>query len=468
MDDFVALYSLDGTKHVASTRLKGTCVSVERYEKLNKIGEGTYGVVHRARDRETGRVVALKKIRFNQSEQNHNMNSNKNDNNKNNGDNKLPAEGLPVAHHREIQILKSIIHPNIVRVHCTAVSSGNLSQVYTVMEYCPHDLASLLDSDQVKGFTAAEIKSIMYQLIRGVEYLHRSFIIHRDLKLSNLLLTDDGVLKIADFGLARKFNSSGIIVDELDDERVSRLGHGQTAHKINMCGMHRPMTPKVVTLWYRSPELLLGAAEYSIAVDVWSVGCIFGELLGNTPLLPAKHEVEQLSLIRRILGPIDDSKWPNVKQLPLYEQMFKQVEQFENQSKSSGLRQSVSSAPNPSYEFLQKRLFPPEGHAQTGTVTLKALELLESMLRYNPEQRMEMKIAATHPYFSEHPKRLEKSVIRQFRDFRKFDQKDSDGGDQKNSKGISGSTSRASKTQKRDLTHSTDSSQTTHTSKKRK
>lgn len=78
----------------------------------------------------------------------------------------------------------------------------------------------------MKGFTAAEIKSIMYQLIRGVEYLHRSFIIHRDLKLSNLLLTDDGVLKIADFGLARKFNSSGIIVDELDDERVSRLSHG--------------------------------------------------------------------------------------------------------------------------------------------------------------------------------------------------------------------------------------------------
>ncbi|KAH9596528.1 Cyclin-dependent kinase 10, variant 2 [Schistosoma haematobium] len=147
------------------------------------------------------------------------------------------------------------------------------------MEYCEQDMASLLDN-MPNPFTESQVKCIMLQIFKGLRYLHENFIIHRDLKVSNLLMNDKGLVKIADFGLSRPTHS------------------------------HNPMTPCVVTLWYRAPEILLGDKNQTKAVDIWSAGCIMGELLLHKPLLPGKTEVHQLELIIDLLGTPNDQIWP--------------------------------------------------------------------------------------------------------------------------------------------------------------
>lgn len=208
--------------------------NVNDYEKLNRVGEGTYGVVYRARHKATGKIYALKKVRM-QDEK----------------------DGLPISSLREINLLLNISHKNIVSLKEVAVGR-RLDSIFLVMEYCEQDLASLLDNMHTK-FTEAQVKCILLQVLEGLDFLHSHFIIHRDLKVSNLLMTDDGCVKIGDFGLARKYSIP-------NDE----------------------MTPTVVTLWYRAPELLFGAKQQTTAIDIWSVACIFGELLLNKPLIPGR------------------------------------------------------------------------------------------------------------------------------------------------------------------------------------
>ena len=148
----------------------GRCRNVIEFEKLNRIGEGTYGVVYRARDTKSNTVVALKKVRMEEK------------------------EGLLISGLREIDLLLNIQHHNIVRLH-EVVVGNHLQSIFLVMEYCHHDLASLLDNMKTP-FMEAQVKCLMLQLMKGVEYLHTKFIVHRDLKVSNLLMTDKGVLKI--------------------------------------------------------------------------------------------------------------------------------------------------------------------------------------------------------------------------------------------------------------------------------
>lgn len=136
-------------------------------------------------------------------------------------------------------------------------------------------------------FLPSEVKTLLHQLTSGISYLHSNWILHRDLKTSNLLLSNRGILKIADFGMARYFGSPS-----------------------------PKMTQLVVTLWYRAPELLLGAERYGQAVDMWSVGCIFGELLSKDPLLQGKNEVDQLSRIFELCGIPTDDTWPGFRRLP--------------------------------------------------------------------------------------------------------------------------------------------------------
>ncbi|KAF2488487.1 Pkinase-domain-containing protein [Lophium mytilinum] len=227
----------------------GNCPSISTYKTLNSLGEGAYGVVTRSLDTRTSDVVAIKQLHISSSER-HN--------------------GIPITTLREISILRSLRHRNIVNVLDVAVGEDKLEDVYMVMEYCEQDMANLMDELKVK-FTLSQVKCLARQLLEGLEYIHRNDIIHRDVKLQNLLLTAKGVLKLADFGLSRPFSA-------------------------------RPLTPGVVTIWYRAPEILLGTKYYSTPIDLWSAGLIIGELLLNEPVLPAETPIAQLAAMVKLFG----------------------------------------------------------------------------------------------------------------------------------------------------------------------
>ncbi|KAL5543824.1 hypothetical protein UlMin_007608 [Ulmus minor] len=226
------------------------------FERLAKIGQGTYSNVYKARDLITGKIVALKKVRF---------------------DNLEPESVKFMA--REILVLRKLDHPNVLKLEGLATSRMSCS-LYLVFEYMEHDLAGLAARSGVK-FTEAQIKCFTKQLLSGLEHCHNNGVLHRDIKGSNLLIGDDGILKIADFGLATFFYP----------ERK------------------QPMTSRVVTLWYRPPELLLGATFYGVGIDLWSVGCILAELLAGKPVMPGRTEVEQLHKIFKLCGSPSEEYW---------------------------------------------------------------------------------------------------------------------------------------------------------------
>lgn len=232
----------------------------DTFEKLDKIGQGTYSNVYKARDTLTGKIVALKKVRF---------------------DNLEPESVKFMA--REILILRRLDHPNVVKLEGLATSRMSCS-LYLVFEYMEHDLAGLASSPNIK-FTEPQVKCYMHQLLSGLEHCHNRCVLHRDIKGSNLLIGNDGVLKIADFGLASFFDPN---------------------HK-------QPMTSRVVTLWYRPPELLLGATDYGVGVDLWSAGCILAELLAGKPIMPGRTEVEQLHKIFKLCGSPSEEYWKKSK-----------------------------------------------------------------------------------------------------------------------------------------------------------
>jgi len=222
-----------------------SCRSVSEFEMIKKINEGTYGVVYKAKDKKTGEIVALKKVKMD-----------------------MEREGFPISALREMNILLSLDHPSIVDVKEVVVDDNdNDDGTYMVMEHMQHDLKQILESKS-QPFSMGEIKSFMKQLLEGVKYLHDNWILHRDLKTSNILLNKDGKLKICDFGMSRQYGSP-----------------------------LKQYTSLVVTLWYRAPELLLGANKYSKAIDMWSLGCIMAELISKEPLFKGKTEVEQLDKV---------------------------------------------------------------------------------------------------------------------------------------------------------------------------
>ncbi|KAJ8537062.1 hypothetical protein K7X08_035463 [Anisodus acutangulus] len=230
------------------------------FEKLDKIGQGTYSNVYKARDLITGKIVALKKVRFDTLE---------------------PESVKFMA--REILVLKKLNHPNVIKLE-GLVTSRMSSSLYLVFEYMEHDLAGLAAVQKVK-FTESQVKCYMKQLLSGLEHCHNNGVLHRDVKGSNLLIDNDGILKIADFGLAAFYDPE---------------------HK-------QPMTSRVVTLWYRPPELLLGATHYGVGVDLWSAGCILSELLAGKPIMPGRTEVEQLHKIFKLCGSPSEEYWKKFK-----------------------------------------------------------------------------------------------------------------------------------------------------------
>lgn len=314
----------------------GRCRSVDAFEKLNRLGEGTYGTVYRARDTETDTVVALKKVRIHSEK-----------------------DGFPRSSLREIRLLRRLKHPNIVELR-EVVCGAKPGSVFLVFEYCEHDVGALLDLME-RPFGEAEVKCLVLQLLRAVEHLHRCFVIHRDIKLSNLLLNNKGVLKLADFGLAREFAEPA-----------------------------QPYTTNVVTLWYRAPELLLGTKLYTTAVDIWSIGCNFGELLNKRPLLPGKAEEHQLQLICGLLGTPSPKIWPGLSELPLFKRYV---------------------LPSCDYNNLRVKF---------SDVSDSCLELLNRMLTFNPSKRASATACLQHRYFSDAPAPQEPQWMPTWREHRNF------------------------------------------------
>ncbi|KAB1207800.1 Cyclin-dependent kinase G-2 [Morella rubra] len=302
------------------------CRSVDEFERLNRIDEGTYGVVYRARDKKTGDIVALKKVKMEKEK-----------------------EGFPLTSLREINILLSLHHQSIVDVKEVVVGSS-LDSIFMVMEYMEHDLKGLMETMK-QPYSQSEVKCLMLQLLEGVKYLHDNWVLHRDLKASNLLLNNRGELKICDFGLARQYGSP-----------------------------LKPYTHLVVTLWYRAPELLLGAKQYSTAIDMWSLGCIMAELLSKEPLFNGKTEFDQLDKIFRILGTPNETIWPGFSKLPGVKVNFVKHQ----------------------YNLLRKK-FPATSFTGSPVLSDSGFDLLNKLLTYDPEKRITAEAALDHEWFREVP-----------------------------------------------------------------
>ncbi|CAM8925015.1 unnamed protein product [Rhodiola kirilowii] len=311
-----------------------SCRSVDEFEKLNKINQGTYGVVFRARNKKTGEIVALKKFRGLEKER----------------------EGFPITALREIKFLMSVDHPSIV--HGKEIVMGDLDDVYVVMEYMEHDLKGLMEAMK-HPFSISEVKCLMLQLLGGIQYMHDNWVMHRDLKSSNILFNNQGELKICDFGMARQY-----------------------ANPL------KPYTVLVVTLWYRAPEILFGAKQYSEAVDMWSVGCLMAELLRKEPLFQGENENKQIDKIIRLLGTPNETVWPGFSNL-------------------SGAKAKFVKQP---YNLLRKK-FPVTSFTGSPALSDAGFDLLNRMLTYDPTKRITVHEALNHPWFQEVPLAKSKELM---------------------------------------------------------
>ncbi|CAD2221022.1 hypothetical protein AGDE_03274 [Angomonas deanei] len=294
-----------------------------RYDRQEKIGEGSYGIVYKAKEVTTGATVALKRIRLD-----------------------VEDEGVPCTAIREVSLLKELRHPNIVKLLDVCHNDRRLTLVF---EYLDLDLKKYLDRES-GNIDAVTVQRFMHDLLLGISYCHQRSVLHRDLKPQNLLISRDKELKLADFGLGRAF---GIPV--------------------------RKFTHEVVTLWYRSPDVLLGSTHYGTAVDIWSVGCIFAEMATGTPLFAGRNDADQLLRIFRFLGTPNSQTWPSWHTYPNSTNMLSKQEFLQNLAPDCG---NVMQG-TPGYEKLG-----PEGQ-----------DLLLRLLRYEPSERITAEDALNHPYF---------------------------------------------------------------------
>lgn len=294
---------------------------MDLYDRHELIGEGTYSKVYRGRHRPTGQIVALKEIELN------------------------PEEGAPATALREIAFMKELQHPNIVRLLEVIHTE---KQLILVFEHLECDLKNLLDSRGLLGgrLGVLEIKSFLYQILQGLRFCHENRILHRDLKPQNVLVeARKGVVKLADFGLARAF---GIPVSAFSSE--------------------------VVTLWYRSPDVLLGATNYTTSIDMWSIGCILVELYTGKPVFPGRDQQDQLRWIFKTIGSPTPEVWPYML------------------TANNAIPEWAAKLPTYPIQNLAHQ-FP--------FIEPAGIDLLARLLDYRPSHRIPAEQALNHPYFYE-------------------------------------------------------------------
>lgn len=291
-----------------------------QYEVVEKVplGEGTYGKVYKARSVRTGEDVAMKQMKLDTQE-----------------------EGVPSTAIREIALLKELSHVNVVRLLDVFCKPNKLVLVF---EYVENDLKKYMKSLPDGHMSPAVVKNLGYQLCRGVEFCHANRIIHRDLKPQNLLIDQHLRLKLADFGLARAFVLP-----------VPKYTH------------------EVVTVWYRAPEILLGSQVYSVPVDLWSIGCILGEMATGAPLFCGDSEIDTIFKIFLKLGTPTEEIWPGLSTLPDFKPTFPKW-------------------PAKGWQNIRNTA------AQVG---LDGMDLLDKLMTYDPRTRLSARKACKHPYFRE-------------------------------------------------------------------
>ncbi|GME74151.1 unnamed protein product [Ambrosiozyma monospora] len=331
------------------SRKDSTRISViQKYEILGYIAAGTYGKVYKARGRrpDTANLLfAIKKFKTDSKD-----------------NETVHYTGISQSAIREMSLCKELKHENITNLVEIVLEKKS---IYMVFDFAEYDLLQIIhyhSHPDFKHIPELTLKSAVYQILKGLSFLHQNWVLHRDLKPANIMVTNEGVVKIGDLGLARKFNNP--------------LQSFYSGDKV------------VVTIWYRAPELLLGARHYTPAIDMWAVGCIVAELLSLRPLFKGEEtkmdnkkqvpfQENQLLKILEILGTPTLNKWPTLNSYPEYQQLSKFT------------------------------LFPPNLKAWYGSnngTNKNCLKLLSELLEYDPSKRITASDSLNHKWFQENPK----------------------------------------------------------------
>ena len=286
-----------------------------KYEVIGVVGEGAYGIVYKCKDRDTKEFVAIKKFK------------------------ETEDEIVKKTMRRELKMLQLLKHENVVEFKNAFKKKGNL---FLVFEYVEKNLLELLQ-ESPSGLEPSLIKKLIYQLCKAIKYLHDQNVIHRDIKPENLLINNDMILKLCDFGFARKISMKS----------------------------NETLTDYVATRWYRSPELLITNGYYGPEVDYWAIGCIMGELADGEPLFPGENETDQLHCIQKVLGNLPQNQVDMFYRNPLYN------------------GKNLLDVDRP--ETLERRYI--------GKLPKIAINFMKGLLELDPNKRLNGKTVFSHPYF---------------------------------------------------------------------
>jgi cell cycle related kinase len=334
----------------------------ERYRYVKALGHGAFGEVLLAEDTHTGQQVAVKQLYLPE-----------------------PGAPLPPAVAWEVAALQQLQHPNIIGL-LDLVTSGCC--VFLCQELCCTDLAAVLAATDHQ-LPPRLVCRTMQQLLSALAACHAAGIMHRDVKPSNILISPSGSIKLADFGLAKRFAKQQQH-DSQDSsstgcrEQAAQPGHQQHQHQQQQRQQQhqqqerhasddagRAHTPAQGTRWYRAPELLYGSCSYGPEVDVWAAGCVLADMLGLSPLIPGQSDIDQLARMQHLLGSITLQDWPGAEQLPDWHKVSFELSQAQD------LAALLPDAPP------------------------AALDLLRALLRYDPGSRPSADDALAHAYFVE-------------------------------------------------------------------